>query len=132
MIYFENAKMLDPDELKEMLDQEEADKESTDIPKGSVPVDRLMFVEAKTGNGEYRVFPAFLQAYGYKDTGIPNATGPIMFDFAVAQCAGGSMGLLELVFSKEDFGTKVRIWDKPPKKSVREEYPWVAVEAGEQ
>lgn len=132
MIYFENAKVLEPEELKEMIDEEETSKQDNEEPKGSVPVDRLLFVEAKTGNGEKRIFPAFLQAYKYDAAIPPNADGPLMFDFAVAQCVNGSMGLLELIFKEPDFGAKIRVWDKPPKKSVRDEIPWVAVEAGEQ
>ena len=143
MVYFENAKLLTPDDLKEQIDEEiEYNRErerlkeegSDDIPAKLNPtVDRLMWIEANTMKGKKSIYPCFLTGYSYNGQApVPpeQDTRMLVFYFSIVQIPTGHFGLLEVGIPKEEFGVNKRIWDKPPKKSVRDAEPWVAQGTG--
>lgn len=142
MVYFENAKLLTPDDLKEQIDEEIAYNEERDRIKeegGDIPakmnptVDRLMWIEANTMNGEKNIYPCFLTGYNYdgKEPTPPEVDArQLIFFFSIVQVPTGHFGLLEVAIKQEEFGVSKRFWDKPPKKSVRDAEPWVAQGTG--
>ena len=138
MVYSEKAHVMDPMEIKELLDEtsgEPIKTEDGDITpiKSNPTMDRLLFIEAKSAKGNYMVYPCFIAGYSEEEQPAPVADRPpLMFYMFIAQCLGGKFGLLEVAVKEEELGVSKRIWDKPPKKDVREETPWVAVEAGVQ
>lgn len=136
MINFHKARIIEADELKEMLDESaEFDKTITDKPRQNPAMERLMFIEAKTAAGTTSVFPCFVAGYAYeREPKVPEAEAPkVMFDIYIVQCLNGKFGLLEVVIKQDELGNGKRIWDVPPTKDIREMTGWVPpVEAGVQ
>ena len=154
MIYFEKGYILYPEDLIEFIDEEVesqvereqklkemesmTDEEKAAVilpPKGNQTIDRQFWIEAKTGNGGYNIWPCFLT--GYSRVGeAPNPPAvddrPVIFYLSIVQIVNGHFGLLEVGVKQEELGVTKRIWNLPANKSVREETPWVAVGAGAQ
>ena len=136
MINFHKARVIEVEELKEMLDESaEFDKTETTKPRQNPALERLMFIEAKTAKGTTSVFPCFVAGYAYEsEPKIPEAEAPkLMFDVYIVQCLNGKFGLLEVVIKQDELGNGKRIWDMPPTKDIREMTGWIPpVEAGVQ
>ena len=124
MIRFENAKLMEPEELTEMIDAE------SDTAVLNPTIDRLMFMETKDKEKDGqkipgKVFPVFLEAWMAKDINAddPEAKG-LVFMFCIAQTMDGKFSMLRVVVPATDFGKNKRFWDKPPKAALRKETPW--------
>ena len=132
MVYFENARILDVEDIKEIIDEEieagiEAEKNGEKY-KTNPTIDRMMWIEANAMSGVKSVYPCMLNGYSYigEEPKGPVAEDKreIMFYFTILQAVKGHYGLLEVGVKADEIGVSKRFWDKPPKKSVREEYPW--------
>lgn len=122
MVYYENAKVIEADELKEIIDEE------TKNPT----IERLMFIEAKSANGEAKIFPCYLEAWGQEENAEVKSDPGLRFQIAIVQSMSGEFGMVRVVVMANELGVSKRIWDKPPTKGRREDIPFVAVEKGAQ
>ena len=114
MVYCENAKVIDAQELKEIIDEE------TTNPT----IERLMFIEAKAANGETKVFPCYLEAWGQEENAEVKADPGLRFKIAIVQSMGGEFGMVRVIVMANELGVTKRIWDKPPTKGLREDLPF--------
>ena len=114
MVRFENAHLIDAEELKEIIDDEYTNP----------TLERLMFIETN-GNEivKGKVFPCFVEAYGTKDG--PNGDPMLSFQMCIMQSAGGEFSLVRVVVTAMELGVSKRIWDKPPTKGLSQETPWI-------
>ena len=101
MVYCENAKVIDPQELKEIIDEE------TKNPT----IDRLMFIEAKAANGETKIFPCYLVAWGEEENAMMKADPGLRFMINITQCMNGEFGMVQVVVLANELG--VEVWDEP-------------------
>ena len=122
MVGFEGARIIEANELKEMLDEEYSNP----------TIERLMFIEAKAMGGSTKVFPCYVAAWAEEEVKGPVAKVPIIFLAYITQSINGEFGLVQVQIHENELNVTKRIWDKPPTKGLREETPWVAVEAGVQ
>ena len=119
MFYFEGAKIIDAEELKESLDE----------ASGNPTIERLMFIEAKAMNGDIKIFPCLIA--GYSEEKTPNSTveaerPELLFYIYIVQGLGnGEFGLIEVCVKESELGVSKRIWDRPASKGLRELMPWV-------
>lgn len=115
MVYSEGAKILTSTELKEMIEEE----------CNNPTIERLMFIETRAkGDQPGKIFPCYIFAWAMEPV-EPGPAEALMFKADIVQMMGGDFGMLEVVLHEKEFGTKYRIWDKPPKKNVREETPFI-------
>ena len=123
MVYKENAKVIEPEELKEIIEEEYSNP----------TIERLMFIETKGKDGAAgKVFPCYLEAWGQEES-APVMTDPgLRFQLSIMQYAMGEFGLIRVVVMANELGVTKRIWDKPPTKGRREDTPWATVEKGVQ
>ena len=139
MIYLENAKLMDAEEIKELMDEtsKPVASETGDIPpetivKPNPTMDRLAFIEAKAVSGKMLVCPCFLGGYSEEPTVGPVANRPkLTFYIYIVQCMKGEYGLLQVGIKEEELGVTKRIWDRPPTKGLREETLWVPAVTGD-
>lgn len=112
MIYMEGAKMLNnPQELKDIIEE----------TFSNPTIERMMFIETKGKNGEEgKLFPCYLEEYGATEEGEI-----LSFQCSILQSSEGLFGLVRVNLMVSDFNVTKRLWDKPPKKSVRDETPWI-------
>lgn len=131
MICYENAKLLEAEELKTIIND----------PCMNPTVERLMFIETKPkAEGEVsKIFPCYLLAWGvgHPPEGVDDAhqlqVPQLQFLACIVQSMNGQFALLNgITILAEDLNVTKRIWDRPPTKGLREDTPWVAVEAGVQ
>lgn len=121
MVYTENAKLMEVEEIKELMDEE----------CSSPTVDRLMFIETRAkGDIPSKVFPCYFEAYGCDNSDTDAKV--TVFQVCIAQSTGGQFGMVRVVVPISDFGVTKRIWDKPPKKALRDSIPWATLEGGVQ
>lgn len=126
MIYLENAKVMDAEEIKELMDETSGDIHEEGSAKPNPVMDRLVFIEAKAVSGKMLVCPCFLGGYSEEPTVGPVANRPkLMFYIYIVQCMKGEYGLLQVGIKEEELGVSKRIWDRPPTKGLREETPWI-------
>ena len=117
MVCMENAKVIsDVDEIKQEMNEQYSNP----------TVSRLMLVEVKGKEGKESVlFPCYPVSY----TIVPGKNNAeldhTVFLFSFVQCSGGEFLLVNVNIPDTDIGTKLRFWDKPPKKAVRNETAWV-------
>lgn len=123
MVGFENAKVIEADELKEIIEEECTNP----------TMERLMFIETK-GKEDIpgKVFPCFVEAWGQEENAEMKVDPGLRFQMCIIQSTGGNFGMVRVVVLANELGASKRIWDKPPTKGLREYIPWAAVEAGEQ
>ena len=132
MIYLENAKVMDAEEIKELMDETSGDIHEEGNAKPNPVMDRLVFIEAKAVSGKMLVCPCFLGGYSEEPTVGPVANRPkLMFYIYIVQCMKGEYGLLQVGIKEEELGVSKRIWDRPPTKGLREETPWVPAVTGD-
>ena len=125
MICYENAKLLEAEELKTIIDD----------PCMNPTVERLMFIETKPKEaGEVsKIFPCYLMAWGVGRPPEGGNEAKLQFLACIVQSMNGQFALLNgITILAEDLNVNKRIWDRPPTKGLREDTPWVAVEAGVQ
>lgn len=112
MVYFENASLMnDIQELKEIIEE----------TFSNPTIERMMFIETKGKNGEEgKLFPCYLEEY------VGTEEGEILsFQCSILQYSMGLFGLVRVNLPVGDLNVAKRLWDKPPKKSVRDETPWI-------
>lgn len=115
----ESAKVISPEELKELIEEQHANP----------CVERLIFVETKAKEGvDSRIFPAFVEAWGYDDIKPAQDHKTMMFKMALTQYTKGEIAMVQVVIRETEIGVNKRIWDKPPKKDLRNFTPWVETE----
>ena len=115
MVYSENAKIIEAQELKEIIEEEYSNP----------TVERMMFIETREReNIPGKVFPCYLEAWAY-DEESKEEEKKLMFQLCIMQCTGGSFGLIRAVIHEKELGINKRIWDKPPTKGLREHFPFV-------
>lgn len=123
MVRFENAKVIEAEELKEIIEEE----------SGNPTVDRLMFIETKAKNDiPSKVFPCYLEAWGQEENAEMKVDPGLRFQCCIMQSMGGEFGMVRVMILANELGVTKRIWDKPPTKGRREDTPWAAVEEGVQ
>lgn len=120
MVYMENAGLLeDIDELKDIV------KETYNNPT----IDRLMFLETKPkADREGQLFPCYIKTFEEVKGKTDVEADHTNFICRIIQSKKGEFSLFEVRIPDTDLNVKLRLWDKPPKKAVRDETPWV--EAG--
>lgn len=123
MVYSEGAKVIEANELVEIIEEEFS----------SPTVERLMFIETK-GKDDVpgKIFPCYLEAWGKEENAEVKVDPGLRFQMAIAQYYSGEFSMIRVVVLASELGVTKRIWDKPPKKALRDETPWAAVEAGVQ
>ena len=110
MVRFENAHLMDPEELKELIDEEYTNP----------TLERLVFIETVGKDGEVgKIFPSYFEAYKTEDD------GSLTFLVSITQSTGGEFGLLRVWMFSKDFGVSKRVWDKPPTKGLSKETLWI-------
>lgn len=118
MVCFENACVIDAEELKEIIDEEYTNP----------TIERMMFVETKSkGEVPGKVFPCYLEAWGEDMDGVMKIDPGLRFQACIMQSKGGEFGLVRVIIYAKDLGVDKRIWDKPPTKHRRNDTPWAAI-----
>ncbi len=114
MVCFENAKVIEGDEIREII--EEVYMNPT--------LERLMFIEAKEKEPgkPTKVFPCYLEAWGLIN---PNDITTAFVQMTIVQSINNQFQLLQVRIPIFELGVTKRIWDKPPKKSLRDNTPWI-------
>ena len=108
MICFEDAKTMGAVEIKEMVEEEYSNP----------TVQRMVFLETKDKEDRPgKIFPCYVEAYGKEED-------KLAFQCCIVQGTGTGFGMVRVVIHEDELGFRKRIWDKPPKKAVREEEPW--------
>ena len=116
MVCFEDAKVIGAVELKSIIEEEYTNP----------TVERLMFLETKDKeNKPGKVFPCYLEAWAYEEEPKVPAVPNLEFQCCITQSSGGQFGLVRVVLHEKDLGVNMRVWNKPPKKAVRDETPWL-------
>lgn len=120
MVFMENAGLIeDLDELKGIVNE----------TFSNPTVDRLMFLETKPkADREGQLFPCYIKAFEEVKGKTNVEADHTNFICVLIQSTRGEYGLVEVRILDTDVNVKLRFWDKPPKKAVRDETPWV--EAG--
>ena len=118
MTFTENAKMLGVEELKEIVEEQHSNP----------CVERLIFLETKSPDGESKIFPCYIEAWGYDDIKPAADHKSMMFKLSITQYVHGECALIRVVVRESEIGTNKRFWDKPAKKDLRNETPWVEKE----
>lgn len=123
MVYTENARVIEAEELKEIIEEEYSNP----------TVERLMFIETKAkDNMPGKVFPCYMEAWGEEENAEVKVDPGLRFQMSIAQCVNGEFGLIRVVVLANELGVNKRIWDKPPTKGRRDDTPWARVEEGVQ
>ena len=114
MICFENAKVIDMNEIKEVV--EEVYTNPT--------LERLMFIEGKEkdSNKPSKVFPCYLEAWGLLKPDDPATT---FVQMTIVQSINNAFQLMTCRIPAFELGVTKRIWDKPPTKGLRCDTPWI-------
>ena len=120
MTLTENAKVIGTEELKELIEEELTNP----------TIERLMFLEVK--GKENKLFPCYVEAWTYDDIRPQDDHKNVIFRVAITQSSGGEFGMVRVNMREQELGVLKRFWDKPPKKSLRDETPWVELKAGVQ
>lgn len=119
MNYFEDAKVLDALELRDMIEQ----------PISNATVDNLVFVELRERDVKpSAIFPCYIVAWREDENGMPDQkTGrkPLMFQGNVIQYKEGEYEFVPVIIRETDFEVRKRIWDRPPVESLRKYLPFV-------
>ena len=125
MTFTEGAKILTPEEIKEMINDETMD---------NVVINGMLFVETR-GNDVVpsKVFPCYI--YAWREEDVPVKVNPdgkpietkkqLAFQADIIQFRNGEFGMLQVILHEDEFGVNKRIWDKPPTKSLRAENPFL-------
>ena len=123
MVLSENARTIDAEELKEIIDEE----------LSNPTIERLMFIETKAKNDiPGKVFPCYLVAWGEEENAEMKVDPGLRFRIDILQCSGGEFSIVQVVVMANELGVTKRIWDKPPTKGRKEYIPWATVAEGVQ
>ena len=121
MTLTENAKVIEAEELKEMIEEELTNP----------TIERLMFIETKEkGDIPGKVFPCYLVAWGQEENAEVKSDPGLRFRVDILQCVGGEFSIVQVIVMANELGVNKRIWDKPPTKGRREYIPWATVAEG--
>lgn len=115
MVYTEGAKIIEAEELKQIIDEE---------VQGNPTIERLMFIEAKDASGKNKIFPCYVEAYGEEENAAMKPDPGLRFQICIVQSIGGEFSLLRVIVMANELGVTKRIWDKPPTKGLREDTPF--------
>lgn len=114
MVYSENAKIMSPEEVKDLIEEHFSNP----------MIDRMMFVETReTPALEGRIFPCYAEAYGTE-------RGEFALQCTIVTLVNGEFNMVRVVIHNSELGVTKRIWDKPPTKGLREQYPFVEIGGG--
>lgn len=127
MIRFENAKILSPEEIVDILEEECT----------SPAMERLFFIETKNKDEKdekVHVWPCFIRSYAtdkpkeeVKPPEVVKITG---FEMYIVQSMKSQFGMLQVYVKTEELGVNKRIWDRPPMSRNAREEPWVPIVEG--
>lgn len=111
MTFAENAGLIENfDEIKQIVDEQYANP----------TVDRLMFIETlPKEDQEGKLFPCYIESWSEDEE------GHLSLQCCIIQCKESEFGMVRVNIPEDEINTKKRFWDKPPKKAVRDETPWV-------
>lgn len=117
MVFTESAKLIGPEELKEMLEEESTNP----------AVERLIFVETKAKEGRPgKVFPVFVEAWTYEDENEKVKSHPkLAFKGVLTFVSDGEFRLVQVMIHDWELNLTKRIWNKPPTKGLRDDQPWI-------
>ena len=117
MVYSEGAKIIPVNELIEMIDEK----------FNNPTIDRLMFIETRsTAEVPGKVFPCYLEGYELEKTDDPdNLISTAAFLCCIMQYIKGEFKMIRVRIPASKFGVSKRIWDKPPTKGLRDDYPFL-------
>ena len=121
MVYTESANIVEPQMLKELIEEEYSNP----------TIERMMFIETKK-NERFpgKVFPCYVEGWRYAAEPTPPLKEELEFQICIMQCTGGEFGLVRAIIHESELGVSKRIWDKPPTKGLRDDFPFV--EEGDQ
>ena len=112
MIYYDDAKILDAVEIKDILESAE----------NNPTVDRLLFFFFLTTGITGRVFPCFIEAWAEDDSVLFSQRNDgrkwLMFKCTIVQCKDGEYSALPVCIHESDLLSQKRIWNKPPTKAL--------------
>ena len=111
MTFVESAGLIeDFDEIKQIVSEEYANP----------TVDRMMFLETLPKEGqESKLFPCYIESWS------EDKDGKLSVQVCIIQSKGTEFAMVRVNIPQEEINIKKRFWDKPAKKAVREETPWV-------
>ena len=117
MVFTESARLIGPNELREMLEEESANP----------AVERLVFVETRAKEGKpARIFPVFVEAWAYEDESEKLNPNPrVAFKGCLMYIADGEFHAVQVMIHHWEFNLTKRIWDKPPTKGLRDDEIWL-------
>ena len=119
MIYYEDAKIVDAMELKNMVEMHCVNP----------TVEALRFIELKAnGDNTTPLFPCFMEAWSEDDNpSINEREGRkwLMFKCTVIQYKDGEFETLPIYLHEKEFEIRKRVWDKPPTAALRKSKPFV-------
>ena len=119
MVCFENARVIEAEELKEIINEEYSNP----------TVERMMFIEVRPKDDKVgKIFPCFVEAWGEEENAEIKMDPGLRFQMAIVQSMGGEFGMVRVVVHANELGVNKRIWDKPPTKGHREFIPWAVLE----
>ena len=116
MVCSESAKILDAQEIKEIIGEEYSNP----------TIERMMFIETKQ-NGEFpgKIFPCYMEAWAMEPGETDVEADHLAFRCCIVQCMEGGFNMVRVHIRDFELGVTKRIWDKPPTKGLREDHPWM-------
>ena len=114
MTFTENAKMVEPREICEMIE---------DSLENAV-VNGMLFIETRAkGDTPSKVFPCYPVAW--KEEEKEDGSTQLAFKVDIIQLVSGEFGIIQVVVHEDEIGITKRFWNKPPTKGLRDEHPFV-------
>lgn len=116
MVGLESAKLMNVNEIREVIDEEYTNP----------TIERMMFIETKQ-NGEFpgKVFPCYMEAWALEEGKTEAEADHLVFQCCIVQCMEGGFNLVRVHIRDSELGVSKRIWDKPPTKGLRNDHPWM-------
>ena len=114
MVFTQDAKMVSPQEIKEMIEDEGLE---------NAVVNGLLFIETRAKDDHPgKVFPCYI--YAWREEEYEGKT-QLAFQADIIQLRNGEFGMIQVILHENEFGRTKRIWDKPPTKMLREDTPFI-------
>lgn len=108
MTYYEDARILDALELKELTEDD-----------GNPTINRLVFIEKRSMDGwTGRIYPCYVTAWGEDDSMTfpmrEDGRNWLVFKCSVIQSKGGDFYLIPITLHEIELTAEKRVWNKPP------------------
>ena len=117
MTFTESAKLIDAQEIRAIVGEVYTNP----------TVERLMFVETREKDDQPgKVFPCYIEEWSTEnkeENGVELEW--LVFTCCILQCVNGEFAMVRVHIREGELGIKTRFWDKPPKKDLRDETPWL-------